>query len=167
VVSCQNFSSEEKELYKMMGKKLNLDMLDVVYHKGETVEVNTMLDRYKHFSVIYLQYGCEPCYPKYIDWHKKLDSLVSSDSYTAIFIIEGNHYSTYQGFITEVLKIDSVNDHFYTFIDTGFKFLDGNKDIPFWIIENSLLIDRKSRIKLIGNPFITLEMKELFFKIIL
>ena len=40
-----------------------------------------------------------------------------------------------------------------------------NKDIPRWIIDASVLINSENKIKMVGAPFATPEMTELFHEI--
>lgn len=54
--------------------------------------------------------------------------------------------------------IEYVDDKFHTIMDPEGKFLEANKDIPRWIIDSSMLIDRDSKIKMVGAPWLNEEM---------
>jgi hypothetical protein len=100
--------------------------------------INQLLQSYKYKSVIYLQNGCSPCYPKYIEWQQKMDSIDTPEDYTVLFVIKGNSYGE---FMDNVLDIEYVDDQFYTIMDSESQFIDANSDIPRWIIDASVLID--------------------------
>jgi hypothetical protein len=117
---------------------------------------------YKYISVVYLEDGCSPCYPKYIEWNKEMDSLNVVEIHTVLFIIQG--YS-YDAFLKRVNEIKEVEDHFYSIMDKDLTYLLSNNDIPRWIVDVSVLIDQDNRIKMIGEPWATNEMTELFYSI--
>jgi len=63
------------------------------------------------------------------------------------------------------LDLEYVKDKFYTIMDSEGKFLENNSDIPRWMFDASLLIDSENKIKMVGAPFATAEMTELFYEI--
>src|SRR5690606_39652329 len=62
---------------------------------------NELRQQYDYLSVVYLQNGCQPCYPKYIEWHESLDSMKVGDSYTVLFVIAGQNYSDFMAKVLE------------------------------------------------------------------
>jgi hypothetical protein len=120
-----------------------------------------LYDSFEFMSVVFLQDGCQPCYPKFVEWHEKMDSIDIGDNYTVLFVIEGSKYSS---FMSKVLDHEYVDDRFYIVMDTEFQFLAANKDIPRWIIESSVLIDSENKIKMVGAPWINEDMTKLFYK---
>ncbi len=168
IIGCTQLSPAEQKIYDNLNKKVNLEMFQSfpVHHRDTIVNLKEdLLKKYSFISIVYLKDGCAPCYPAFIEWHKAVDSFSVKD-YTVLFVIEGNSYSSYENLILNVEKIKKLETKFYTVIDPNFYFLDGNKDIPYNIIERSLLINDASRIKLIGKPFSSESMKELFFSIV-
>jgi len=165
---CRQLSPEEQEIYNNLNKEVNLEMFHSapVYHKDTIVNLNEILNNYSFISIVYLKDGCAPCYPIFIDWHKKVNAFSLADDYTVLFIIEGNIYSSYERLIREVLEIEQIETNFYTVIDTNFSFLDGNMDVPYNIIDRSILIDRNRKIRLIGHPFSSDGMRNLFGRIV-
>ena len=125
--------------------------------------MDELKQQYDYLSVVYLQNGCRPCYPKFIEWQQMADSLHYPDNYSVLFVIQGN---SYEGFMNEVLNIDYVEDRYYTIMDPEFKFLEANKDIPRWMLDASVLIDSENRIKMVGAPWLNEEMTELFNSIV-
>jgi hypothetical protein len=118
--------------------------------------------KYKYLSVVYLLNGCQPCYQEFIDWHKKIESLITSKDYTVLFIIRGD---SYKDLMSKVNEIDKVDKKYYILLDPDYKFIGKNLDIPKWMIDGSLLIDSENRIKMVGKPWINESMTDLFNKI--
>jgi hypothetical protein len=141
-------------------------MFDTVYHNGSTKKLNSIQNKYAYFTIVYIQYGCSPCYSKYIEWCKKKENFIPSKLHSIIFIVEGNINSTYFDFIQEVRNEEKIKDDYYTIIDTGFNFLKGNNHIPIWMINNSVLIDDKNRIRFVGDPMASEKMLQFFHEIV-
>jgi len=91
-----------------------------------------------------------------------MDSLNVVEIHTVLFIIQA--YS-YDDFLKRVNEIKEVEDHFYSIMDKDLTYLLSNNDIPRWIVDVSVLIDQDNRIKMIGEPWATNEMTELFYSI--
>lgn len=163
--ACVQMPPEEREIYELIGKKINLEMFEKVHYKNTEINLDEILRKHKFLSLVYLQDGCAPCYPIYVDWHLKLDSIGIKEHYSVLFIIEGSPYSNFKSFLENAMKVDDFEQKFYTVIDTKFSFLTGNPDIPDHLVKRSLTIDKKGRIKLIGVPFASPAMTELFLKI--
>jgi hypothetical protein len=113
--------------------------------------------------VVYLENGCQPCYPKFIDWQQKMDSIGCPENHSVLFVILGN---SYEEFFTEVLNVHSVEDHYFTIMDSQYEFLSRNDNIPRWIIDSSVLIDSENKIKMVGAPWINEDMTKLFYEIV-
>jgi hypothetical protein len=156
----------ENIIKETLNKKVNLNVFDSIYYNDSIVNLEELRKRADYISIVYLRDGCAPCYPKYIAWHHKMDSIGSNEKHTVLFIIEGNTHSTYENFKNAVSKHGHFDNEYYTAIDNNFIFLDGNPGIPFDLIEKSLLIDDENKVKLIGAPYINTEMKNLFHRII-
>ena len=95
-------------------------MFDTVRFGNKLIPFNEFRQMYNYISVVYLEDGCQPCYPKFIEWQNRIDSL---------------------------------------------NYLLNNNDIPRWIIDGSVLIGPDNKIKMIGEPWATHEMTELFYSI--
>ncbi|PWD99017.1 hypothetical protein [Marinilabilia rubra] len=160
--SCNNLPPKEKELRKILNKSLNLDNFETVQQGNTLWSLDELKQNHGYLSVVYLQNSCNPCYPKFIEWQQKMDSINTPNSYTVLFVIKGNSYGE---FMTNVLDIEYVEDKYYTIMDPEGKFLANNSDIPRWIIDNSILIDSENKIKMVGAPFATPEMTELFYEV--
>jgi hypothetical protein len=161
IIGCKEISPKEKELKDNINKTVQLKLSQTVQQANRTLSLDEFRENHKYLSVVYLQNSCSPCYPKFIEWQQKMDSINTPDNYTVLFVIKGNSYGE---FMDNVLDIEYVDDQFYTVMDPEGKFLENNKDIPRWIIDSSVLIDSENKIKMVGAPFATPEMTELFYK---
>ena len=162
IIGCKEISPKEKELKDNINRTVQLELSQIVQQANRTLPFDEFKQNHRYLSVVYLQNRCSPCYPKFIQWQLKMDSIDTPDDYTILFVIKGNNYGE---FMTNVLDIEYVDDKFYTIMDPEGKFLEANKDIPLWIIDSSILIDEKNKIKMVGAPFATPEMTKLFHEI--
>lgn len=162
LLSCKHRTSQEKEIRDNLKKEINLEMFDNIKCKDKEISFNNFRNKYKYIYLVYLKDGCLPCYPKYVSWQEKMDSINKFDFVTVLFIIKGNSYDK---FIDKAQKEGLVEDKFYTFMDSNDTFINANEDIPGWIIESTFLIDDQNQITLIGSPFSTPEMTKVFYGI--
>jgi hypothetical protein len=162
ITGCKDFSEKEKQIHETIDKPLKIKMFKTVQQANTLLSLEELKQNHGYLSVVYLQNSCSPCYPKFIKWQQKMDSIDTPDNYSVLFVIRGNSYDE---FMANVLDIEYVEDKFYTMMDPEGKFLENNKDIPRWIIDGSVLIDGENKIKMVGAPFATPEMTELFHKI--
>ena len=169
LVNCSR--TEDDTITTMMerniNRKLHLDMIDSVEIRTNKISLNDFQAMYKFLSIVYLQDGCGPCYPKYIDWHLKMNDLPTNTDYTVLFIINANKYSVFKEDSHKIGLVKDkyyyfVEDKYYHFMDPTNSFIRKNTHIPKSIIELSLLIDYKNRIKLIGAPYATEDMTKVF-----
>ena len=161
VFSCSQPTQTEKDLRATINKEVSLETFDLVRRENTFLTLEELRQQYEFLSVVYLQNGCQPCYPKFIEWQQKLDSIGVPDNYTALFVIQGE---SYEEFMAEVLDISYVEDRFYTIMDSEYQFMSKNKTIPMWIIDGSILIDAENKIKMVGAPWLNEDMTELFYK---
>lgn len=163
--SCISYSDKEKELKNVLGNKIELDQFELILCGNDTISKNEFFKRYEFTSIVYLKDGCVPCYPKFVEWHHWFLNINKlHNNYAVLFIIQGYNYKT---FLKKVNEIEQINFDHFIIMDPNFEFREQNKKIPYWIIERSLLIDNKNKIKLVGFPFYNEDMKNMFHKIIL
>lgn len=101
LISCNRLSQTEKELRKTIDKHLCYDLLETVRQGNTFLTLADLKQQYDYLSVVYLQNGCQPCYPKFIEWHESLDSMKVGDSYTVLFVIAGQNYSDFMAKVLE------------------------------------------------------------------
>lgn len=161
LTSCSRPTQTEQELRNTINKKLHLEMFEMVRQGNTFLSLDELRQQYEFLSVVYLQNGCQPCYPKFIEWQHMMDSVGCPANHTVLFVIGGN---SYENFMTEVLNIEYIADHYYNIMDPEFGLLSQNSSIPQWIINSSVLIDSENKIKMVGAPWINEDMKNLFYE---
>lgn len=159
LLSCNRLSHQEKEIRDNLKKAVNLRTIKNVQKKETGIKFDDFRKKYKFIYLVYLKNSCSPCYSTYIRWQKEIPTISKSEDFTVLFIING---SSYDEFIREAQKEGLERDSFHTFMDPNDTFINGNKDIPQSIIKSALLIDDKNQIVLIGSPFSTPEMTNIF-----
>lgn len=161
LTACTN-KSINRDIKNNLEKTVNLDMFDTARQRNDLMPLNDFRKIYRYISIVYLEDGCNPCYSKFIEWQKMMTAINKRNDYTVLFIING---FTYNQFINKVTEVENIEDHYYTIIDKDLKYLLNNNDIPRWIIDESLLIDNENKIRMIGQPWSTREMTNLFYNI--
>ena len=162
LLSCSQPSQTEKDLKKVLNSSLNLGKFDTIQHKGSLLTLQALYDNYDYISVVYLQDGCQPCYPKFVEWHQKMEELDQVPGHTVLFIIQTKKYKS---FISKVKLLgNDINEKFFIIIDPDLNFVINNSEIPDWIIDASVLIDSENKIKMVGEPWVNEDMTELFYK---
>jgi hypothetical protein len=131
-------SQTAKEMSRTIDKPIAIKLFDSISYSTESISFADFRKQFEFISVVFLQEGCAPCYPKFVEWHNKMDSVPVPDNYTTLFIINARDYKQ---FIKGALGYELINDRFYHVIDPGNRFLRNNSEIPRWIIDRTLLID--------------------------
>lgn len=158
-LSCSNLTSEEKDILHIINKKVEIGMFDFVIHKDSLVNFEKIRNRFDYISIVFLENGCSPCYTKYVEWQNYMDSTTINNKNTVLFVLNGESYET---FINKVNKIKVTKNKFYIVEDFNYQFLFNNIEIPRWIIRRSILINKRNEIKMVGEPFVSEEMKILY-----
>jgi hypothetical protein len=94
-----------KEITKVLDHPIQLEIFEEVMQGGEVMKYSEFRQKYKYFSIVYLEDGCSPCYAKYIEWHKRFYSIKVPDEYTILFIINALKY---EYFVNDVKKIEAI-----------------------------------------------------------
>ena len=160
LAGCSNQQPQTaREMEKVINKYLDVMMFDSVSYGNGTVSFADFRKQYEFISVVFLQEGCAPCYPKFVEWHRKMESVSHPENYTTLFIINAG---SYKHFTDGSVGYEQIDERYYHVIDPGNRFLRNNSNIPRWIIDRTLLIDRENKIKLIGAPYSTEDMTKVF-----
>ena len=91
-----------------------------------------------------------------------MDNIKQQDNHTALFIVEGLNYSN---FLDEINSIEPISNKFYVIMDPNRLFLMANPNIPKWIIDKSLLIDKEFKVRMVGEPWADKKKTKQFRKI--
>jgi len=158
VAYCAKESQQEKQLRENLNKELRLDIFPSVINQQKVQSYEEFRNKHKYISVVFLKKGCKPCDSKIAEWQKRIEKIRDFENYSVLFIFQGYNYN----------EISQINATGYVdfIIDVQCRYLIYNRDIPEWILDNSVLIDSQNRIKLIGDPFSTGEETEKLYSII-
>jgi hypothetical protein len=167
--SCSQLSPKEQQLRDAINQELQLGTTQVVQLGDTIMTYEELRQSYGYISIVYLQNGCAPCYPKFMEWQEKMESMELPPDYTVLFVIRGERYNQFIEEVTAYARgnsgVDTVEHNFPVAMDPDFDFLSSNHTIPRWIIDRSVLIDSQSRIRMVGAPWATPGMTELFQRI--
>jgi hypothetical protein len=166
IFSCTRFTREEKMIKNTLGTKIYPGIFDYVQHQDQIIAFTDFRKQYKYIFLVYLQNGCAPCYPKYIEWQTRMKSLVHRDDITVLFIYQGQDFNSFLiGLKDTDPEYDTRDDLFFIAIDSEGSFQSENPEISDGILNSSLLIDEENKVRLIGAPFASTQMTDLFFRI--
>jgi hypothetical protein len=164
--SCTQLTPEEEMIKKALGKTVEIGMFESVRQGDREIPFEKFRDEFKFISLVYLEDGCSPCYPRFIEWQTRMDTLNLNDDFSVLFIIRGR---SHESFINNLLQsnpeYELSQNRFHIVMDPDYRLLDNNPGIDRWVIDRSLLIDPENEIKLIGPPFASARMTELFYTI--
>ncbi|ASB47941.1 hypothetical protein [Alkalitalea saponilacus] len=164
LTSCSQPSQTEQELREVLNSTLKIEMFQIIQHRDSLISMEQFRERYNHLSVVYLQDGCSPCYPKFVEWHQKMEEMDDVPGHTLLFVIQTEEYDS---FIRKVRSLgEEIDEKYYIIIDPDHQFFINNNQIPDWIMNSSMLIDSENKIKMVGAPWINEDMKTLFYKTI-
>ena len=166
IYSCNSLTPEEREIKSTLGKTVETGMFSFVQEGNSFIPYNEFRGMYRHISLVYLEDGCRPCFPRYIEWQTRMDTMDLNHDFTVLFIING---ISFESFLANLLEsnpeYDLSKDRFHVIMDPEQLFLDANRDISREMLDKSLLIDKENRVRLIGHPFASPEIEELFYRI--
>lgn len=165
---CSSISEQERDLRNTINKTISLKGLTQVHFKNETISLNEFKQKFSYIFLEYLEDGCNPCYQKFFKWTEKVKFRPKEKNFEVLFVIHTKRYSDFRkelyNFLSNEMKQNTVEEFYYV-IDENLNYLIENRLIPRWIIDRSVLIDSQSRIRMVGAPWATPEMTELFQRI--
>ena len=166
LISCNPLTPEEKEIKSILGKSVETGMFSFIHEGNSLIPYGEFRAIYRHISLVYLEDGCRPCYPRYVEWQTRMDTLELRNNYTVLFIIQGQSYDRFLANLLQTFPdYDLFKDQFHVVMDDNSLFQAKNPGIPRWILDKSVLIDEEGIIRLIGHPFSKPRMLELFYDI--
>jgi hypothetical protein len=161
---CSRLSEREKNIKIALYSTIRIDNIsNVVYTENDSMSYDLMRQKYEYISQVFLQDGCGPCHPNFIRWHTEMQKLDCPENYTLLFIIKGN---SYYDFMANIYDIQPIEGQYHVMMDKQGRYIENNQHIPRWVIERSVLIDAENKVKLVGEPFATLDMTRLFYSIV-
>lgn len=155
---CNDSSLKKDDYSKYLNQHINIDMFSTVIHRDSIYSWANFRKKYPNLSVVYLEDGCSPCYPRFIEWHSRMEQVSTANDYTVLFVINARNF---EDFLKNV-RVYCENRYYYV-MDPGKMFLQANGQIPIWIImEQSILIDERNQVKMLGAPFANADMTKVF-----
>lgn len=158
-IGCQHFFSHEKTIINTLDNELEFPKLNL-YDNNKTIE--EWRDNYNLLSIVCMYEGCTSCYPKFVEWLHKMDSIGVEKNNNVLFIIIGRNVND---FIERAKEISDPSFNYGIVIDSTKYFMKINNSIPESYFENSITIDKTNKVRLIGAPFASSKMTELYRKI--
>ena len=156
---CDRSPNSKKKLLKVLDMTMNVEMIDTVGQGEAALSWTDFRSMYRNISVVYLQDGCAPCYPKFIEWHKRMDQIATAKDYTVLFVINARDYAS---FTRNTDLYGEIQKTYYYFIDPRNEFFRKNSGISRPILDHSLLIDSNNRIKMVIELFANAEITKIF-----
>lgn len=157
---CNSSSIEKIDYSKYLHERINIDMFSEVIHRDTIFSWEHFRRLYPNISIVYLEDGCAPCYPKFLEWHKYMEKIRTVDDYSILFILNARRY---EDFLRNVLPYGEIDNRYFYVMDPGKMFLLANGHIPLWLIaEQSFLLDKGNQIRMLGAPYTNTEMIKKF-----
>lgn len=156
---CDSGPNSRKKLLKVLDLTLNVEMIDTVIQGEAAISWTDFRSMYRNISVVYLQDECAPCYPKFIEWHKRMEQIATANDYTILFVINARDYAS---FTRNIDLQEMIEEKYYYFIDPRNGFFRYNSAISHPVLDRSLLIDKDNRIIMVGEPFANADMTKVF-----
>ncbi len=162
-MSCNQLSFEEKLIMKSLNRTVDLSMFEIAHHSDTIYSFEAFRNEFSFLYLVYLQDGCRPCYQEYVTWQKEMNKLSLTKDFSVLFIINSTSYNS---FISELMyyepDFDLSSERFFIAMDPEQNFIERNSDIDPRVIHRSIMINDANKILLIGKPFASRQMAELF-----
>ena len=159
LMSCNRATTSKSELLNALDLTLNVEMIDTVSQGEIRLAWTDFRIKYSNISVVYLQDGCAPCYPKFIEWHKRMDQIATADDYTVLFVINARDYTS---FTRNINLHEAIEEKYYYFIDPRNMFFRANSGISRSVLDRSLMINSDNRVKMVIEPFANADITRVF-----
>ena len=132
--SCSQLTPEEKMINATLGKTAQIGMFESVRQGDREIPFGEFRNRYPFISLVYLEDGCAPCYPRFIEWQTRMDTLDLHEDFTVLFVILGSSYERFMDNLHEYEpEYEQANERFHMVIDADYRFPDNNPDIDRWV----------------------------------
>jgi hypothetical protein len=99
-----------KEISKTLNNQIAFEFFDSISYGKGSLSFSDFRRQYEFISVVFLQEGCAPCYPKFVEWHRKMKSITQPDNYTTLFVINARSYQHFTdgSGATSILMNDTI-----------------------------------------------------------
>jgi hypothetical protein len=163
IVACKNTKSPSQQVVKdALGREVGLKAIPSVFIDKKEYDLEKWRNGQNNLWIVYLSTGCRDCYRKFGEWQLKMDSIGMERSNQVLFIINGNDIS---GFLSIANETGVKYSRYALALDKDAAFLNENAVISQLVFANGIMIDKRDRVRMVGAPFTTPQMTELYRKI--
>jgi hypothetical protein len=154
---CRQEPSVVKLFKDHLGKKVDISGYDVVYGNGRVYTYAEFRAIYPFVTVNYIDEDCGLCKVKVREWCDNVRKVPVHDNLAHLFIFRGKDYETF-------IRYSQGETEFPYFImpSEKFTYVDNNRKIDRQIIDAGFLLDKDDKIQIIGDPFLSQKMINLY-----
>lgn len=144
-----------------LNKKINLSGYDFVYSGGRVYSYAEFRKLYPFVTVNYVDEDCAVCKVKIREWCDNFEKVPVNENLAHLFVFRGKHHETF-------IRYSQGDTAFPYFImpSEEFTYVQNNSKIDRQIIDAGFLLDKNDRIQLIGDPFISEKMTDLYYQVV-
>jgi hypothetical protein len=160
LAGCRERPPIDKLFNKHLVKEVILSGYDSVYVAGQAIAYERFREMYPFLTINYVDENCSACKVKIIDWCNNINKIPESKNLAHLFIYRGNDHGKYLSFSCEGAF------PFFVMPSKDFTYIHNNPKIDRQIIDAGFLIDKNNKIKVIGDPFLSENMRYLVAKMV-
>lgn len=160
IAGCKQQSPVVKLFKQHIGKTIVLEGYDSIYKGDEVYDYGSFREKHPFVTINHIDENCGVCKVKVRDWCYNQDKIPQNDNLAHIFIFRGKDYKKYLS-----LTYDGEFP-FYVMPSEEFTYLKNNAKIDQQVIDGGFLLNKNNKIELIGDPFVSKPMFDLFNSII-
>ncbi len=144
-----------------IGKTVSLEGYDSVYQKNIAYSFREFRERYPFITVNYVDEDCGVCKVKVREWCDNLDKIPQDENLAHLFVFRGKNHESF-------LRYSQGDNEFPFFImpSEEFSYALNNSEIDRQIIDAGFLLDGNNRIRVIGDPFVSKKMSDMYYGVI-
>lgn len=131
---------------------------------NDTISFIEFRQQYDYISVAFFDEECDVCKVNLLEWYKHGNRLPVNNKHAYLMVFRGRDFRKFTKF--SIHKDTTLNFKASVLIDRFNRYISDNIDIPREIIDRSMLIDKNNKIMLIGEPFATAKMTNLYRELI-
>jgi len=160
-IACNRYPLTVKLFKDHLGKKVDLSGYDFVYNSKQVYSYAEFRAKYPFVTVNYIDEDCAICKIKVREWCDNAEKIPLHENLAHLFVFRGKNFETF-------LRYSQGKTEFPFFVMSSeeFTYANNNGSIDRQIIDAGFLIDRDNRIKIIGDPFVSEKMKDLYNRVV-
>ena len=144
-----------------MNRKIDLSGYDFVYGNGRSYSYAEFRINYPFVTVNYIDEDCIACKVKLREWCDNAHKVPTNENLAHLFVFRGRNHQTFIKYSQGEIEFP-----FYIMPREEFTFVNNNKKINRQIIDAGFLLNKKDRIQIIGDPFISDKLTNLYYSVV-